>query len=107
MAHTAHTLTRTAYTEIADAGDTINVQLPAPPYRLGNSDRVEIILATATPTVPTNQQNAHRVATVIENTAEQFTVVTNLTVPAGEKLYARWLGRHSYANDSDLYVVTF
>ena len=107
MAHVAYTLTRSAYTEIADAGDTVNVQLPIAPYRLGNVDRLELILATSTPTVPSNESTPHRLGTIMENTNEQFTIITQLTVPAGEKLYARWLGITEYAAASDLYVVTF
>ena len=107
MAHVAHTLTMDAYTEIADSGDTVNLQLPVPPFRLGHVDRVELILATSTPTVPTNNLEPRREATIMENTVEQFTTVTQLTVPAGEKLYARWLGHFSYGDGSDLYVVTF
>ena len=107
MANVAYTLTRSAYTEIADAGDTVNLQLPHPPYRLGNVDRLEVILATSTPTVPSNEDDPHRLGVIMENTNEQFTIITQLTVPAGEKLYARWLGTTEYDDASDLYVVTF
>ena len=39
MAHLATTLTRDAYTVIATEGETVNVQLPVPPFRSQNADK--------------------------------------------------------------------
>ena len=109
MANTSISLSRTAYTEVADAADTVTVTLPNPPQRSQNRDTVELISATSSPTVPT--EGAHRDAVILDNFRFGFLALTNYTVPTGEKLYARWLSEHPYddeaGNDSDLYVVTF
>ena len=111
MAHASTSLTRTAYTAIASGGDTVNVQLPIHPYRTQTADAVELITATSTPTVPSDIASPHRDATVLVNQRDQFVAVTQLTVDSADTLYARWLGQHTYPDesgaDSDLYVVTF
>ena len=111
MASTSYTLSRTAYTSVASADDVVSVKLPQIPFRVGRLDRVELILATAAPTVPDPVSAPHRDSIVLENSPEQFGVLANVTVPTGEALYARWLGEYSYedesGDDSSLYVVTF
>ena len=107
MAHATHTLTRGAYTSIASADDTVNVQLPVVPFRLGNVDSVELITAISAPTVPTDLGAPRPEATVLESSPDQFVTVTNWTIPTGESLWARWIGRKNYAAATDLYVVTF
>ena len=112
MAHTKHTLTRTAYTRIAEGDETVNIQLPVPPYRSGRADRAEVISVagsalTDTPTVPTDISAANEVATVLENTRYGFVAATQFTVDSADQLWARWLGTHDYTDAADLYVVTF
>ena len=107
MAHVKHTLTRDDYDSIAAADTTVNVQLPIPPYRTNKADKVELILAATKPTKPAADETPNELATILENTRYQFTTVTQLTVPNGEQLWARWLGVNKNAAAADLYVVVF
>ena len=109
MANASVTLTRTAYAEVANDGDTVSVSLPEIPYRKGLFDRVELIASSTAITgndIP-DVGVPHEDAIVLENAPEQFAVITNYTVLSGEKLYGRWLGQHDYDAATDLRVITF
>ena len=115
MASTPVTLTRTAYTQVAAAADVVSVSLPELPFRVGRGDAVELI-SVAAANVPTGTdipevgaalRSATLASVVLQNSKDQFAVITNFTVPTGETLYGRWLGLHEYAAADDLYVVKF
>ena len=109
MSHVKHVLTNATYLKIADSGDTVNVQLPVPPYRQGRADQVELLTATSLPSAPSNPDTPDEKATILENTRYGFNTVTQLTLSTSpaDNLYARWLGTYPYTDANDRYVVTF
>ena len=106
MAHVKKTLNLTTYVSIASADEVVNVQLPIPPFRSGSADKVELILATSDPGTQT-AGIPNELATILENTRYQPPILTQLTVPTGETLYARWIGNADNTETADRFVVVF
>ena len=105
MASTKKTLTRTAYTSLG-SGATVNVALPKLTERADSFDRVELVIATSSPTVPTPNTALHELALVMENSRDGIGLLTGITVGASDTLYARWVGP-AQAGTGHQYVVTF
>ena len=106
MAHTKHTLTRSAYTSIATGAVIVTVQLPKIPFRIGGADRAELVIAASAPSVPTDNRDVTDACTVLDNTTGALAFLGSISVPDGENIYARWVGSRELAA-AEMYVVTF